>query len=188
MIIDKDERWTFGHALNVEDPTVGTFIRTTQYSKISLWVNDSNWVLASIPTPNVTKGWKISSVMLRYTIRGLGWNDIGDLLDLPPELPPGATGPGVIDKIVIRDGDETVHEFEGLHLTKIKDWETLTLALPQSKQFKFGLGVSIHVFYEGPVGGDDVPAEILFASVGLGFVKETSVDLPARPGTPPSSP
>jgi hypothetical protein len=166
MITDRDERWTFGHALNVEDPNTGIFERSTLYSKITINLNPfSNWVLASIPTPNVTKGWRISSVMLRYTI-------------------PGQIGfTGSIDKIIVRDGNEIVAEFENLKIWANAGWETLTLNLPQSKTFKFGLGVGIHVILnlpdEVPVG----PSEIRFASVGLGFVKESVIVVPPEPAT-----
>ena len=149
QIIDRDERWTFGHALHVEDPTIGTFIRNTLYSKITLNPTESNWVLASVPTPNVTKGWKVGAVALRYTIRG---------------------GVGVIDKIGLRDGDQTAYSFEGLALGPISDWQSVGLSLPPSN-FQYGLGVSIHVNY--PVIQPLGPTEFLFASVGLGFVLES---------------
>ena len=133
MISERDERWTFGHAFNVENPDMGDFERNTLYSKITLTKNgdpysptQSNWVLASIPTPNATEGWKISSVMLRYTIIGK---------------------PGIIDKVVLRDGDLEVHSFENLTVGPISGWQTLTLSLPQPKTFQFGLGVGIHVVF-----------------------------------------
>src|ERR1022692_917509 len=134
MMTDKDERWTFGHALHVEDPNVGNFIHAALYSRLSLGVNQSNWVLASIPTPNVTQGWKISSIMLRYTIRGFAWNLVGGAHTADGS--PVTGGPGIIDKIGIRDGDVSVHEFGGLQLTFITGggWETLALPLPEPKQ------------------------------------------------------
>ncbi len=169
MIIDRDERWTFGHALHLEvDPTPtstwGSFMRNTLYSKITLNGGTSNWVLASIPTPNVTKGWKISSTMLRFAIRGTG-----------PEF-------GIIDKIGVRDGPETVFDTE-VNVDRlwggIVEWKLLVLDYPQPMPFKNGLGVSIHVNY--PVKPTDPswpsfpPTEFLFASVGLGFVKESVI-------------
>jgi hypothetical protein len=78
---------TFGHALNVENPQVGTFSRSTLYSKLTLVEAQANWLLASVPTPNVTEGWRISAVLLRYTIRGRA---------------------GVIDKVGLRDGEQLV--------------------------------------------------------------------------------
>jgi hypothetical protein len=151
-----DERWVFGNTLNVEKPEAGSFSRSTLYSKLTLGQPDTlgkdNWLLASVPAPNVTEGWSIADVMLRYTIRG--------------EI-------GAIDKVGLRDGNELVHSFEDPSLAvPIPDWETLTLTLPSPRRFTFGLGVSIHASYEG-FGGSTAPppTEFLFASVGLKFVR-----------------
>jgi hypothetical protein len=146
-----DQRWIFGHALHVENRQVGTFSRSTLYSKLTLVETQSNWLLASIPTPNVTEGWKISAVMLRYTIRGRA---------------------GLIDKVGLRDGEQLVHSFDGLNVGPAAGWQTLNLPLSPAMPFKFGLGVSIHANYPDnfdpqPLG----PAEFLFVSVGLGFVR-----------------
>jgi hypothetical protein len=153
-----DQRWIFGHALNIENPQVGTFSRSTLHSKLTLAETQDNWLLASIPTPNVTEGWKISSIMLRYTIRGRA---------------------GGIDKVGLRDGEQLVHFFEGLTAGPIAGWQTLTLPLSPTRTFKFGLGVSIHASYPdnfdpAPLG----PTEFLFASVGLGFVRESGIAPP----------
>ena len=153
MITDRDERWTFGHALHVENPAVGIVSRSTLYFKIVLNETESNWVLASVPTPNVTKGWKVAAAALRYTIRGRA---------------------GLIDKIGIRDGNDVVGSFENLTIGPNAGWQSLGLSLNPAIPFQFGLGVSIHVNYPDnfdpqPLG----PAEFLFASVGLGFIQET---------------
>lgn len=169
----QDERWTFGHALHVENiDIVNPFARNTLYSKIHLNGGASNWVLASVPTPNVTEGWKISYVILRYAIRGAG-----------PES-------GFIDKIGVRDGNEVVSEVEGLDIGRTPQggWQTVIVSrLSPPKPFKYGLGVSIHVNY--PVKPTDPswpsfpPTEFLFASVGLGFVRESSTGLPIKAKT-----
>jgi hypothetical protein len=86
-----DERWTFGHALHVENRQVGTFTRSTLYSKLTLDETQDNWLLAAVPAPGVSEGWRISGVNLRYTIRGRA---------------------GVIDKVGVRDGERVVHSFE----------------------------------------------------------------------------
>jgi hypothetical protein len=155
-----DQRWVFGHALNVENPQAGTFSRSTLYCKLTLVETQDNWLLASIPTPNVTEGWRISSVLLRYTIRGRA---------------------GVIDKVGLRDGEQLVHSFEGLNVGPAAGWQTLTLPLSPPRAFTFGLGVSIHANYPDnfdpqPLG----PAEFLFVSVGLGFVREPGIAPPTR--------
>ena len=169
MISDRDERWTFGNSLNVENPDMGDFERNTLYSTITLTKNgdpytptQSNWVLASIPTPNATKGWKISSVMLRYTIIGK---------------------PGIIDKVVLRDGDLELYSFENLTVGPISGWQTLTLPLPEPKAFQFGLGVGIHVVFLDYFF-DCGSADFRFASVGLEFIKESSIVPPKEFLTP----
>jgi murein tripeptide amidase MpaA len=148
-----DERWTFGTSLNVENPTVGQFKHTTLYTSIILAPGQHNFVMTSVPSPNVVEGWKIKSVMLRYRI---------------------TAGAGVIDKIGIRDGNESIHSFENLLIGVNNAWETLKLELPCPKSFKFGLDVSIHVFYDPGFGGPQPPpTPFQFASIGLEFTKDT---------------
>jgi len=158
MAANRDERWTFGHALNVESSSGGTFSRSTLYSKLTLLETQHNWLLASVPTPNVTEGWKIAGVMLRYSIRGRA---------------------GLIDKIGLRDGDQTIHSFENLNNGPIAGWQTLSLPLTPTRTFRYGLGVAIHASYPDnfdpmPLG----PTEFLIASVGLAFVKEGGIAPP----------
>src|SRR5262245_50776980 len=122
-----DERWIFGHALHVENRQVGTFTRNTLYSELELTPAQpaqDNWVLASVPTPNVTEKWQISAVMLRYAIIG--------------------HANGIIDKVGLRDGEHLVWSFEGLNVGPGSGWQTLNLALPSPRTFSFGLGISIH--------------------------------------------
>ena len=59
---------------------------------------------------------------------------------------------GEIDKIGIRDGDFTVHEFANLVIGRNNTWETLKLELlPGPRSYSFGLGVSIHVIGSLPI-------------------------------------
>jgi hypothetical protein len=146
-----DERWIFGHALHVENRQVGTFARNTLYSKLTLDEAQDNWLLAAVPAPGASEGWRISGVNLRYTIRGRA---------------------GVIDKVGVRDGERVVHSFEGLNVGPIASWQTLNLPLSPAVPFQFGLGVSIHANYPDnfdpqPLG----PSEFLFVSVGLTFTR-----------------
>ena len=114
-----DERWTFGTSLNVENPTVGEFKHTTLYTSIVLEPGQQNFVMTSVPSPNVVEGWRIKSVMLRYRITG--------------------DGGGTIDKIGIRDGNESIHSFENLLIGINNAWQTLKLELPCPMPFRFGL-------------------------------------------------
>jgi hypothetical protein len=152
MITDRDERWIFGHALNVEDPNVGIFKRSTLYSSITLKPKESNWVLASIPAPNLTKGWKVGAIALRYHI-------IGEVAN--------------IDKIGLRDGDQEVYSFENLLIGPVAGWQSVGLSISPSVPFQFGLGVSIHVTHLVPEMLGPPVVEFRFASVGLGFVLES---------------
>jgi hypothetical protein len=102
-----DERWIFGHALHVENRQVGTFARSTLYSKLTLDEAQDNWLLAAVPAPGVSEGWGISAVNLRYTIRGRA---------------------GVIDKVGVRDGERVVHSFEGLSVWSNSQLADLKLA------------------------------------------------------------
>lgn len=126
--------------------------RSMLHSKLTLNEAQDNWLLGSTPTPNATEGWRISSVLLRYTIRGRA---------------------GVIDRVGLRDGENPVHSYDGLAAGPIAGWQTMTLPLSPPRTFSFGLGVSIHANYPDnfdpqPLG----PAEFLFVSVGSGFSRE----------------
>jgi hypothetical protein len=156
-VTERDERWTFGTSLNVEDPAAGTFRRLTLYSSIALVSGQNNWILASVPTPNVVLGWKVKAIMLRYRISPSN-----------PELGIG----GRIDKIGIRDGDKLLHEFDGLNLGPITNWQTLRQELPNPLNFQFGLGVLVHVDFPSNIGAtDQTQSTFYFASIGLEFVK-----------------
>lgn len=149
-----DERWVFGHALNVESPTQGVLSRSTLYGKLTLKVQQQNWLLAAVPTPNVTEGWRVSAVMVRYVIKN------------------SSSGGGLIDKVGLRDGENTVHEFANLTAGAAPTWQTLTLTMPSPAPFKFGLGVSIHasnVFATDPP--PNAIADIEIVGVGLRFVR-----------------
>lgn len=153
-----DERWTFGTSLNVENPQVGEFKHTTLYTSIKLAPGQHNFVMTSVPSPNVLERWRVKSVMLRYRITG--------------------NGAGVIDKIGIRDGNESIHSFENLLIGTNNSWETLRLELPCPRAFRFGLDVSIHVFYDPGFGGPTQhPTPFHFASIGLEFTKDSGTGL-----------
>lgn len=149
-----DERWIFGHTLNVESSTEGTLSRSTLYGKLTLKVQQQNWLLAAVPAPNVTEGWKVSAVMIRFVIKN------------------NSFGSGLIDKVGVRDGESVVHEFDGLTAGAAATWQTLTLQMPSPVPFKFGLGVSIHA---SNVFGTDPPpsaiSDIQIVGVGLRFVR-----------------
>jgi hypothetical protein len=151
-----DERWSFGHALNVENPNVGVFSRSTLYAKLTLGPLNENWLLASIPGPNATQGWKVSSVKIRYVIKA--------------NNPEGGSG-GVIDKVGLRDGEVLLHEFLNLTAGPIDAWQTLSLPLPSPSSFKFGLGVSIHANFPGFDLPPNGRVDFLVVGVGLGFVQ-----------------
>jgi hypothetical protein len=161
-----DQRWTFASSLDVENPAVGEISRLTLNFSVKLKRGEDNWVLASVPAPNVTEGWEVKSVMLRYRISGEG---------------------GKIDKIGLRNGDVAVHQFEGLGFGDTGGWQTAKLTLLNSAGFAFGLGVSIHLNgglntarrkpdgseQDGGDGGGagPPPTVFAFASVGLEFIK-----------------
>src|SRR5262245_12861480 len=124
-----DARWIFGHSLNVEDPHVGTFDRSTLYSKLTLVSGtplQQNWVLAAIPGANATEGWRLDKVMVRFATIG---------------------NAGFIDKVGVRDGERLVHSFDNLNIGPQSGWTTVTFDLPLSgaNSIQFGLGVAIHV-------------------------------------------
>jgi|SRR6185312_10656226 hypothetical protein len=152
-----DERWVFGHALHVENRQVGTFERSTLYSRLTLREGQSNWLLAAVPAPNVTEGWLISAVKVRYTLAG------GE---------GGAGQPGLIDAVGIRDGEAVVTSFENLTAGSVTGWQNLELSLGGA-HYRFGLAVSIHANYPVPLGTTQVlpPVEYRVVGVGLAFTR-----------------
>ena len=152
-----DERWVFGHALHVENRQVGTFDRSTLYSKLTLREGQSNWLLAAVPAPNVTEGWRVSAVKVRYYLAG------GE---------GGSGGGALIDAVGVRDGEVVVHSFENLTAGSVAGWQNLELSLGGA-HYRFGLAVSIHANYGVPVGTPSVlpPVEYRVVGVGLAFTR-----------------
>jgi hypothetical protein len=142
-----DERWVFGNALNVENPQGGAFVINTLYSQLTLAEGEENWVLAAVPGPNITEGWSVTAVLLRYSIVG-----------------------GIIDKIGVRDGDIEVYSLENQFIADTNGgWQTATFPIPSTPTISMGLGVSLHVT------GIGVPPtfinDLRFASIGLAFYR-----------------
>jgi hypothetical protein len=136
----------------VENPQVGKFERNTLYSKLTLVSGtplQDNWVLAAVPAPNVTEGWRVARVMVRVATAGQA---------------------GFFDKVGVRDGERLVHSFEDLNIGPQSGWVTLSFDLPPSPAIpiKFGLGVSIHMSSVPTALG---PHEFRFVSVGATFVR-----------------
>jgi hypothetical protein len=153
-----DERWVFGNALNVEYPpgipnqptgtgyAGGQFLINTLYSRLTLGESDENWVLAAVPGPNITEYWSVTAVMLRYSFVG-----------------------GIIDKIVVRDGDSEVYSLENQFIGPTNGWQTATFPISTPTSISFGLGVSLHVTgISAPPGGFN---DLRFASIGLAFYR-----------------
>jgi hypothetical protein len=144
-----ERRWAWASALHVENPAVGKFHVNGLHSGIELRQGQGNWLVASIPAPNIHEGWKIRSVLILYNIRG---------------------NIGLIDKIGIRNGHIEVHGFQNLTIGPNTSWELRKLDLPGPSSFAYGLGISIHV--QVPATPDVTPpTQFLFTSVGLDFIK-----------------
>jgi DNA-binding beta-propeller fold protein YncE len=161
-----EERWVYGSALHVENPAVGRFSVLGTMTTIELGTNQHNWLICSIPAPNVLDGWKVRAVMIRYNIRR-----------------PDSRGLGIIDKIGIRNGNLDVARFEGLtigpnSIEPQENWEVRKLVLPRPGDFKFGLGVTIHVLFP-QISPIPPPTKFSFTSIGLEFIK--SIPRPPDP-------
>jgi DNA-binding beta-propeller fold protein YncE len=154
-----EERWVYGSALHVENPTVGGFSVLGTMTTIELRTNQNNWLICSVPAPNALDGWRVGAVMIRYNIRR-----------------PDSRFLGVIDKIGIRNGNLDVARFEGLSIgpnsiEPNENWETRKLVLTNPGGFVFGLGVTIHVIF--PQTSPTSPTKFSFTSIGLEFIKST---------------
>ena len=147
------ERWAFHTALHVEFKDVGKFIQDTRYTGVELNELQHNWLLGSVPAPNILEAWKIKSVMILYNLR----NTQGDF--------------GMIDKIGINNGHLPVHMFENLNITRNANWDVKKLELPGQFSFRYSLGVTIHVNYPQVIDHGQWPTQFLFAGIGLEFVK-----------------
>lgn len=156
-----EQRWVYGSALHVENPSVGRFTVLGTMTTIELSnVTQHNWLICSVPAPNILEGWKVKAVMILYNIRR-----------------PDPRPLGMIDKIGIRDGNLDVARFEGLtigpnSIEPNENWEVRKLELISPSGFRFGLGVTIHV--EGGLGFEASaigPTKFSFTSIGLEFIK-----------------
>src|SRR6266540_613416 len=145
-----DERYAFGSTLRVEDPAVGKFFTKGLYTGLELTEKKNNWLVGSVPAPNIHEGWRIKAVKILYSIRG----------------PYGS-----IDKIGIRNGHLDVYRFEGLTFGPNPNWQLQRLELPGPSSFAYGLGVTIHVDYPEITGSttSQPPTQFLFTSIGLEF-------------------
>jgi hypothetical protein len=151
-----EESWMFVSVLRAEDPSIGKFHSNGLHTGIELGVAQpiqQNWLIGSIPAPNPLEQWRINAVMLQYNIRG--------------QL-------GMIDKIGIRDGNQPAASFENLQIGPNSDWEIRKFPLPNPWDYRFGLGVNIHVTMTENFGGPNVPpTQFLFTAIGLEFTKST---------------
>jgi hypothetical protein len=146
-----EERWVFSNALHVENPAVGKFHVNGLHAGIELNQNEQNWLVCSVPGPNVLEEWRIRSVMIQYNVKGQV---------------------GRIDKIGIRDGNQTAASFENLDLGPNAGWEIRKLQLPAPWDYRLGLGVTIHVACPMSTGGPpQPPTQFLFTSIGLEYIK-----------------
>jgi hypothetical protein len=154
MSVIKQERWAFSSALHVENPTVGKFTVTGLKTGIELSQhNQHNWLVCSVPGPNILEAWRIKAVLILYNIKGS----------------PG----GKIDKIGIRNGHLDVYGFENLTIGPNANWELKRLELPGTGYtFRYSLGVTIHVMYQKPEFEPTAPpTQFFFTGVGLEFIK-----------------
>jgi hypothetical protein len=147
------ERWAFHTALHVEFKDVGKFIQDTRYTGVELNETQHNWLVGSVPGPNILDAWKVKAVMILYNIR----NTQGDF--------------GMIDKIGIRNGHLVLGSIENLNITRNANWDVKKLELPGPTSFRYSLGVMIHVNYPQIVDHGQWPTQFLFAGIGLEFVK-----------------
>jgi hypothetical protein len=65
-----EQRWAYGSALHVENPSVGRFTVLGTMTTIEL-LNPSqhNWLICSVSAPNTLEGWKVKAIMILYNIR-----------------------------------------------------------------------------------------------------------------------
>lgn len=144
-----DRRWAFASALHVENPAVGKFHVNGLHTGIELLKTQDNWLVGSIPAPNIHEGWKVKSALILYNIRG---------------------PVGLIDKIGIRNGYLDLHRFENLTIGPNANWEIKQLDLPGPTAFAYSLGITIHVWV--PDNPDVTPPiQFLFTGIGLEFSK-----------------
>ena len=165
IVTNIEERWVYGSALHVENPTVGRFTVLGTMTTIELRANQHNWLICSVPAPNVLDGWRVRAVMIRYNIRR-----------------PDSRGLGHIDKIGIRNGNLDVARFEGLtigpnSIEPHENWEVRRLVLSRPGDFRFGLGVTIHVLFP-EISPIPPPTKFSFTSIGIEFIKSTPVPDP----------
>jgi hypothetical protein len=160
LLSDQTQELWIGHtSIRPDNPQVGQFRPIGLFCSMRLNDREENWFHTNLPTPNVRDGWRIKSVKLRI---------------LTEESPFGG-----IDKVGIRDGEGVVHEFGSppnpLAITSFNNWQTITLEVPGPRNFRLGLGLSIHLNNRVDTKQDPPsplpPVKISVTSVGVEFIK-----------------
>lgn len=157
MAEETDERWIHGSAIQFEETFNVVYI--TRYGtglEILFREGYNRSLLAPIPTPNATKGWKVKSIMLRYSI-SIAPSEFG----FSPE----------IFRISLYDLDRLILSYTYRNFRSTGGmFQNIKQDLPLPKNFNHGIGVLIGVRYDYIEGAPRF-SFVSFAGVGLKFVK-----------------
>jgi hypothetical protein len=132
-----------------------TYYRSVFGFSVGFYQGQGADVYAPISAPESKKGWKVESIMIRYSIFtpytefGLG---------------------GRIWRVYVLDAERILGSIGNLSYGQTQGYEDLRLDLPEAKTYNYGLAVDIVVLSDWFIGA---PLQTTFttSSVGLRFVR-----------------
>ena len=155
MSAQTEERWVHGNSIDINRPEFLWYFRTFQYFYFELFLGQIyTRLFASIPAPDPTKGWKVKSLMLRYSISA-PFSEFGIS--------------GTISAIGVFDGERHLWSTT-LNRGLTNGFQILKVDLPEPTNYNYGLAVSINPKYEY-IYGAPWYTEFYISSVGIEFLR-----------------
>ena len=157
MVLEREERWTPGSGVQmgpIDWPNI-TYYRSAFGFSVNFYQGQGAVAYAPVSTPDSKKGWKVESIMIRYSI-------------FAPFTEFGFGGR--IWRVYVLDAERMLWSTSDLNYGLTQDYEDLRIDLPQAKTYNYGLAVGIVVLFDW-FSGPPLLTTFTTSSVGLGFVR-----------------
>jgi hypothetical protein len=132
-----------------------TYYRSVFGFSVSFYQGQGATVFAPISAPDSKKGWKVESIMIRYSI-------------FAPFTEFGFGGR--IWRVYVLDSERTLSSIGNLSYGITRGYEDLRLNLPEAKTYNYGLAVGIVVLFDW-FNGLPLLTTFTTSSVGPRFVR-----------------
>ena len=157
MAQEREERWTHGSGVQIgalDWPNI-TYYRSVFGFSIGFYQGQGATVFAPISAPDSKEGWKVESIMIRYSI-------------FAPFTEFGFGGR--IWCVYVLDAKRILSSIGNLNYGLTQGYEDLRLDLPEAKTYSYGLAVDIVVLFDW-FSGPPLQTTFTTSSVGLRFVR-----------------